>query len=157
MAAVTAGPPPLRPFGLVLRRDGTFWHEGVQVTHPKLHGQFLRSVEWAEDEGTFIVRLRHFRGWLDVEDTPWFVVAYDPEQGEIQLTDGHAERLNVETLRSDADGVLRCQVRGRWDARFTREGQAQLLEAIDLDGDAPALHLGRERVTLPAALAEIQP
>jgi hypothetical protein len=156
-AGVTAGPPPLRPFGLVLRRDGTFWHEGVQVTHPKLHAQFLRSVEWAEEEGTFIVRLRHFRGWLDVEDTPWFVSAYDADRGELELTDGHVERLRVESLRADPDGVLRCGVRDRWEARFTREGQTQLLEAIELKGDAPRLHVGREWVKLPVGLIESQP
>ncbi len=152
--APRSGPPPLRPFGLVLRRDGSFWHEGVRVTHPKLHAQFLRSVEWAEEEETFVVRLRHFRGWLDVEDTPWFVVSYDPASGEIQLTDGHCERLRPETLRADDDGVLRCRVRDRWEARFDRSGQAHLLGALDLEADPPRLDLAGEPISLPALRLE---
>ena len=152
-ASARQGPPPLKPFGLVLRRDGSFWHEGVEVTHPRLRQHFLRSVEWAEAEGTFIVRLRHFRGWLDVEDTPYFVVAYDPPTGEILLTDRSRERLRPETLSLDDDDVLRCQVKGRWSARFTQTGQAHLLDALEFDGDRLVLQLGHERVDVPKALA----
>lgn len=129
---MSEGPPKLAPFGLVLRGDGTFWHEGVQVTHAKLSAHFLRSVEWSEADGAFLVRLRHFRGWLEVEDTAWFVVSYDPDSGEIELTDGTRESLEPGTLRMDPDEVLRCAVKGgRWDARFTRRGQANLLEALE--------------------------
>jgi hypothetical protein len=147
---VSGGPPRLAPFGLVLRRDGTFWHEGVQVTHPKLRAHFLRSVEWSEADGAFLVRLRHFRGWLDVEDTAWFVVAYDAADGQIDLTDGTREPLRAETLRADPDGVLRCAVKsGRFDARFTHRGQAHLLDALEDDGgDGLILHVGARRERL---------
>ena len=140
---MSPGPPRLAPFGLVLRRDGTFWHEGVQVTHPRLAAQFLRSVEWSEADGTFLVRLRHFRGWLDVEDTPWFVVSYDEQSGEIELTDGTREVLQPRTLRLDPDEVLRCAVKGgRWDARFTHRGQAHLLDALEPAADGLRLRIG---------------
>jgi hypothetical protein len=150
---VSSGPPKLAPFGLCLRRDGSFWHEGVEVTHPRLRAQFLRSVAWSEEDGAFLVRLRHFRGWLDVEDTPWFVVAYDRESGEIELTDGTRERLAVETLRADDDDALRCAVKGgRWDARFTHRGQALLLDALEDRGKGPHLRAGSRRLPLPDAL-----
>jgi len=150
---VSAGPPKLAPFGLSLRRDASFWHEGVEVTHVRLRAQFLRSVEWSEADGAFLVRLRHFRGWLDVEDTPWFVVAYDAPSGEIELTDGTREPLRVETLRADDDDVLRCAVKdGRWDARFTHRGQALLLDALEDGAQGLCLRAGARRVPLPAAL-----
>jgi hypothetical protein len=148
---VSQGPPRLAPFGLVLRRDASFWHEGVRVTHARLAAQFLRSVEWSEADGAFLVRLRHFRGWLDVEDTPWFVVSYDPESGEIELTDGKREVLQPQTLRMDTDEVLRCAVKGgRWDARFTHRGQAHLLDALEAGDDGLWLRIGgrRERLDL---------
>jgi hypothetical protein len=147
------GPPPLRPFGLVLRRDATFWHEGVRITHPRLHAHLLRSVEWAETEGTFIVRLRQFRGWLDVEETPYFAVGYDAESGEVELTDGTREPLRVETLRVDGDGALRCEVKGRWPARFLRGAQAQLLAAVDVERGTALLRAGGRRLPLPEELA----
>jgi len=145
---VTSGPPRLAPFGLVLRRDGTFWHEGVQVTHPKLAAAFLRSVEWSEADGAFLVRLRQFRGWLDVEDTPWFVVSYDALTGEIELTDGSREVLQPRTLSVDPDDVLRCAVKdGRWEARFTHRGQAHLLDALEPDEIGMTLRIrGRREI-----------
>ena len=150
---MSAGPPKLAPFGLRLDRDGRFWHEGAPVTHARLHAQFLRSVEWSEADGAFLVRLRHFRGWLDVEDTPWFVIAYDQGSGEIELTDRTREPLRAETLRADAGGVLRCAVKGgRWDARFTHRGQALLLDALEESDGALWLRAREQRLPLPDAL-----
>ena len=97
-----SGPPPLAPIGLVLRRDGSFWHEGVRVTHPRLHAALLAGVRFAEDEQTFVVQLQNFRGWLEVEDTAFFVTEYDAATGEIALSDRTREPLDAATLRSDA-------------------------------------------------------
>jgi hypothetical protein len=136
----------------VLRRDGSFWHEGVRVTHPRLHAAFRAGVRWAEAERTFVVQLGHFRGWLDVEDTAFFVDAYDAGTGELELSDRGRERLDPATLRADPDGALRCTVKSRFDARFTRAAQEQLADALEADGDALFLVVGgtRHRV-LPGA------
>ncbi|MEE9279293.1 MAG: hypothetical protein V3V67_03885 [Myxococcota bacterium] len=145
----SSGAPPLRPSGLVLRRDMTFWHDGVQVTHPKLYRAFLRGVEFAEEEGIFVVRVGQFRGQIEVEDTPYWVVAYDPEPGNLTLTDETEEPLRPETLSIDPDEVVRCTVKGRFPARFTREGQSELLESLDLEGAEPAVRIGERWVAAP--------
>jgi hypothetical protein len=116
---------------LVLRRDMSFWHEGQPVSHPKLYAAFLRGVRYLEEEGVFVVQLGHFRGQIEVEDTPFWVVAYDPDKGEIQLTDETCELLRADTVRADPDDVLRCTVKGRFPARFTHAGQAHLLDAVE--------------------------
>ncbi len=136
------GAPPLRPTGLVLRADMTFWHEGVKVTHPRLHSAFLRGVDFAEEEGVFVVRLGHFRGQIEVEDTPYWVVAYDPERGNVELTDRSDEPLRPETLSIDPDDVFRCVVKGRFPARFTREGQAHLLANLELEQGMATVRCG---------------
>ena len=133
-----------------LRRDGSFWHEGVQVTHPRLARAFRRGVRFAEAERTFVVQVGPFRGWLDVEDTAFFVDAYDEPTGEIQLSDETREPLDPATLRSDPDGVLRCTVKSRFPARFTREAQAELLQAIDSDGEELLLRANHRRIKLPS-------
>ena len=127
------GAPPLHPTGLMLRSDMTFWHEGVRVTHARLHSAFLRGVEFAEEEGVFVVRVGHFRGQIEVEDTPYWVVAYDPERGSVELTDRTEEPLRPETLSIDSDDAFRCTVKGRFPARFTREGQAHLLNNLAIE------------------------
>ncbi len=156
MSPGALGPPPLRPTGLVLRRDMTFWHEGVKVTHPRLHAVFLRGVDFEEGEGVFVIRLRHFRGQIEVEDTPYWVVSYNPESGNVELTDRSEEPLCAETLRLDPDGVLRCTVKGRFPARFTRTGQAHLLDNLEIEGREASVRRGDAWIPLPGLVDALQ-
>ena len=120
------------------------------MTHPRLHRAFLAGVRWAEAEGAFIVQLGTFRGWLDVEDTAFFATAYDAHSGELELSDRSRERLDATTLSVDPDQVLRCIVKGRFAARFTRPAQAHVLDAVDLEAGAIVVRVGRDRVRAPA-------
>jgi len=125
-----------------------FRHEGQIVTHPRLHQVFLRGVRFLDEEGVFVVQVGRYRGQIEVEDTPFWVVAYDPENGEIELTDGSSEKLEARTLSRDPDEVLRCRVKGRFPARFTHAGQAHLLDALELRGATPWLRAGEEWLCL---------
>ncbi len=127
----------------------SFWHEGGRVTHPRLYRALLRGVAFAESEGVFIVRLGHFRGQIQVEDTPFWVATYDPEQGVIGLTDGSEEPLAAETLSVDPDDALRCTVKSRFPARFTRAGQAHLLNSLDVRDGTLALRAGPHWLAVP--------
>ncbi len=121
----------------------------MRVTHPRLHAAFLAGVRWAEEEGTFVVQLGRFRGWLEVEDTAFFVTAYDAGTGELELSDRTREPLRADTLAADPDDVLRCTVKGRFAARFTRAAQAHLLDAVEPDAAGFAVRAGRERLRAP--------
>ena len=121
----------------------------MRVTHPRLHEAFLAGVRWADAERTFVVQLGVFRCWLDVEDTAFFVKAYDERSGELELSDRTREPLAAATLSIDADDVLRCTVKGRFAARFTRAAQAHLLDAVELDNAAIVVRAGRERLRAP--------
>jgi hypothetical protein len=110
---------------------------------------FRAGVRWAEAEGAFVVQLGRFRGWLDVEDTAFFVDSYEAASGEIALSDRTREPLDAESLAADADDALRCTVKGRFPARFTHSAQAELLAAIELDGGGVFVRAGRERRHAP--------
>ena len=159
-SAPPPGPPPLRPFGLVLHHDGRFSHEGVPVLHPRLHEAFLRSVRWLPDPGCFVVQLGRFRGWLDVEEAAFFVRDFDAATGLLALSDASREPLDAATLRlSPRDGALLCAVKRELAppaglvARFGHAAQAELLAAVEGPDEAPSLRLGARSVALPAALA----
>jgi hypothetical protein len=124
-------------------------HEGVAVTHPRIHRALLRGVRFLEEEGVFVTTLRHFRGQIEVEDTPFFVVAYDPASGAVDLSDGTSEPLDPASVTRDADDVLRCRVKGRWPARFTLAGQAHLLDALEARGATLGLRAAGRWVPLP--------
>ncbi len=131
------GPPPLRPFGLVLHRDGSWTHEGVPIRNRKLRAAFDRSVRYAAEEGVFVVQLGRFRGQIEVEEAPFFVRVFDAATGELRLSDGSREMLDLMSLRmSTHDGALLCTVKRDVSpqglpARFFQSAQAELLCAVE--------------------------
>ena len=135
---MSGGPPPLRPFGLVLHHDGRWSHEGHPITHAKLREHFDRNVRYLPEERKYVVTLRHFRGEIAVEEAAFFVRAFDPESGRIALSDRSEESLEPATLApSPIDGALLCRVKRALApegllARFTHAAQAELLQAIDV-------------------------
>jgi hypothetical protein len=150
-----AGPPPLRPFGLVLHHDGRFTHEGVPILNARLRAAFERGVKYLPAEGAYVVTLGNFRGQIEVEEAGFFVRSFDAATGEIALSDRSCERLVPASLRtSPRDGALLCTVKrslvaAGLSARFMPAAQAQLLDAIDLDGDVPRLRIGGVLAPLP--------
>lgn len=122
------------------------------MSHPGLHRAFLRGVRFVEDEGVFVVQVGHFRGQIDVEDVPFWVVAYDTESGLIQLTDRSREPLDAASLAPDPDGALRCRVKGRFPARFTHAGQAHLLDAVEFRDEIPHVRAAGRWLRAPGLL-----
>ena len=140
---VGSGPPPLRPFGLVLRHDGRFLHEGAPILNRKLRTHFERSVAYLPAEGKFVVRLRHFRAEVEVEEAGFFVRQIDLPSGLVSLSDGSRETLELASLTlSPIDGALLCRVKRAMTpegllARFDHGAQAELLAAVDHAGPDP--------------------
>jgi hypothetical protein len=149
------GPPQLRPFGLVLHHDGRFSHEGAPIENRRLREHFDRSVEYLPDEEKFIVRLKHFRGEIEVEEAAFFVRSLDLECGEIHLSDGSREALDVATLsESQIDGVLLCRIKptarpGGLLARFMHGPQAEFFQAVEAEGDGYVVEIGGRREHCP--------
>jgi hypothetical protein len=156
--AGSGGPPPLRPFGLVLHHDGRFTHEGVPILHARLRRAFERSVRFLPDEDAYVVQLGRFRGQIEVEEAAFFVREYDAARGEIALSDGSREPLEPATLRaSPRDGALLCAVKRALApegllARFHHAAQAQLLDALEGPDEAPRLRAGGRSLALPEEL-----
>lgn len=149
------GPPPLRPFGLVLRHDGLFLHEGEPIRNKKLREHFDRSVEYLPGEGKYIVRLGHFRGQIEIQEAGFFVRSIELASGELTLSDGSRERLDVASLAtSPIDGALLCRVKRALVAagllaRFSGSAQAELLLAVEERDGRSVLRIGRDAVELP--------
>lgn len=150
------GPPPLKPFGLVLHHDGRWTHEGIPLRNRKLRETFDRSVRYLPDEGKYVVQLGHFRGEIEVEEAGFFVRDFDADSGEIALSDGSREPLAVRSLAvSPIDGALLCLVKRELHpqgllARFHHAAQAELLHAVEEGPGGHVLPVRGERVPLPA-------
>jgi hypothetical protein len=148
-------PPPLRPFGLVLHRDGRWTHEGVPLLNRRLRAVFERSVRYLPDEGVYVVQLGRFRGQVEVEEAAFFVREFDPERGLLRLSDGSSEPLDPASLRpSPGDGALLCTVKrelaaGGLPARFRHASQAELLHCIEDTPRGPRLRMAGRLHAIP--------
>lgn len=149
------GPPPLRPFGLVLHHDGRWTHEGIPLLNRKLRAAFDRSVRFLPGEGKYVVQLGRFRGEIELEEAGFFVRRFDAESGVVVLSDGSEERLDPATLRlSPRDGALLCDVKrglaaGGLTARFDHAPHAELLLAVEEREGGPGLVLAGAWHPLP--------
>lgn len=149
------GPPPLRPFGLVLHRDGSWSHDGVPVLNRRLRRVFDRSVRFLPEERKVVVQIGRFRGEIEVEEAPFFVREADVASGRLRLSDGSEELLDPSSLRrSPLDGAFLCWVKRDLApegllARFTHAAQAELLAAVEEAPTGPALRWAGELVPLP--------
>lgn len=147
--------PPLRPFGLVLHHDGSWTHEGHPIRHERLRRAFDRAVRFLPEEGKFVVQLGRFRGQIEVEEAAFFVRDLDLASGEITLSDGLREPLDVSSLHvSPIDGALLCRVKRELAsagvlARFGHGAQAELLQAVDEGTGGPHLRLAGRAWALP--------
>lgn len=154
-APTRSGPPPLAPFGLRLHHDGRFSHEGEPIRHEKLRQHFDRAVAYLPEEGKFVVRLGHFRGEVEVEEAGFFVRSVELETGEIRLSDGTRETLDVASLTlSPIDGALLCRVKrdlvpDGLPARFQPSAQSELLLAVEDRAGKAVLRLAGRTVLLP--------
>ena len=159
-AAEGRGPPPLRPFGLVLHHDGSWTHDGQPIRNNRLREAFDRGVRYlpgerADGEGVFVVALGRFRGQIEVEEAPFFVRQFDPPTGTLTLSDRSTELLDVASLHSSPrDGALLCSVKrdlvpAGLLARFSHAAQAEFLHAVEDGEQGPSLPIGRIRHPLP--------
>jgi len=150
-----AGPPPLEPFGLVLHHDGSWTHQGQPILNRKIRERFDGSVRYLPEEGKYVVQVGRFRGEIEVEEAGFFVRDLDLGRGEVALSDGSRDPLDLESLRlSELDGAYLCTVKralvpGGLPARFTHAAQAELLNAVTETAEGPALRLKRRLRPMP--------
>jgi len=146
------GPPPLRPFGLVLHHDGSWTHEGQPILNRRIRERFDRSVRYLPEQGKYVVQIGRFRGEIEVEEAGFFVRDVDLARGGVALSDGSRDAFDLASLRvSELDGAYLCTVKrelvpGGLPARFTHAAQAELLAAVDETEQGPVIRLeGRLR------------
>ena len=150
-----AGPPPLRPFGLLLHHDGRWTHEGQPILNRRIREKFDRSVRYLPEQGKYVVQIGRFRGEIEVEEAGFFVREFDPESGEVALSDGGREALDIASLTpSERDGALLCRVKfelaaGGLLARFSHAAQAEFMNAVEARGDRAAVRIAGELRPLP--------
>ncbi len=149
-----AGDPPAPR--LFIARDGTWHHDGYEITHERLLGYLWTSLR-VDAEGHHVLA-GSLRVPVDVEDAPFVVLRVElaDSAANVVLSDGDREPLAVHTLRFGPGDVPYCRVKGgAFAARLSRPAAWQLLQAVEADETTGQLHLvlGRRRLSIPAPMS----
>jgi hypothetical protein len=140
---------------LVIRADGSWWHEGSRIGRPRLI-RLLSRVLRRDDDGYVLVTPAEKLS-IEVEDVPFLAVdvnhtaegfSFRTNVGdEVFIDAAHPVRMaEVQGLPSRAPYVL---VRGRLEARVDRAAYYRLVEMLPVEGDALVLKSGGARFELP--------
>jgi uncharacterized protein len=138
---------------LRIDREGDWYDEGVQVTHPGILANLRSNLK--KDADGFFIQAR-VRIPVRVDDVAW-VVSRIERRGEAlhaTVNDGTEERIDPATVRLGADDVPYCTVKeGAFEARFSRAATFQLLALADYDeaSGRGALRLGGREYPLARA------
>lgn len=141
--------------GIVLDREGRWWHDGEPVEHPKVVAAFDAGLQPAE-EGRFKLVIGGDWCFVQVQGAAYRVVDAwaEPNRMALRLSDGSRELLDPTTLSVDGSGVLNCRVKeGRALARLSRTAQVQVGTRLELDRGMVMLVLDEARLatSLPEA------
>ena len=143
-----------RESSIRLTRSGQFEHEGQVVAHPSMALAFARWLRRHPDNERFILSNGYDWTYLQVEDTPYFVLSVildemvsNSPRLKITLSDQSQEPLALDSLRIGANDALYCSVKcGEFEARFTPFAQQQLEPfLVEIEGEV-ALEVGGYRV-----------
>lgn len=153
-------PPPegrSRESTIHLDKNGRFWHDGEPVEHAGMAKAFAAWISKHPDDGRFILTNGYDWTYFSVEDTPFFITRVIPEPGQVvvELSDGTAETLDLETLSEGAESALFAQVKaGAYAARFTQSAQLGLAPLLVEDSSGRVLlEVGQRRYAIPARKA----
>lgn len=131
---------------IVLDAEGTFFHDGAKVAHPKLAAAFHKWISRHPDDGRYILTNGYDWTYFTVEDVPYFVRSVRDVDGSAVLTlnDDSEETLDPASLRvgprDDLYLVVKRSVRGGpFDAKFTRAAQIQLAPFLREEGGQVAI------------------
>jgi hypothetical protein len=121
------------PPGLFLARDGTWFHDGLGIHHPRLAALLHRSIARGDDGG-LIVTMGRDRLSFAAEDAPYLVRALRIDDATATLSDGTEETL-VGPLLVDVAGRVRVRVKngGFW-ALLSRATASVVMGGLDEDG-----------------------
>ncbi|HEX4422101.1 MAG TPA: hypothetical protein VH165_29520 [Kofleriaceae bacterium] len=122
----------MRAIGLRLDRTGMFWHEGTQVTHPRLRQALLRWLD-VRDDGRDVVRLDDKRyAYVEIEDAHLRArsARWDGDRCFVLWDDDRETELDYGSLRQAPDHALYVRVHDRLRGRIAGPAYHAVAERI---------------------------
>ncbi len=127
---------------IFLDREGNWFSDGEEITHPRTVQLFSRSLRKCPD-GKYELSIGKENCPVEIEDTPYQVrqVDFGSDGVTVTLNDESEEPLALESLEVGENEVLYCRVKQKAHAaRFLRKAYYQLAQRIDYN-DSYGFHL----------------
>ena len=131
---------------IILKKDGTWIADGIEITHEQTRDLFYRAIHWDSGQGKFCLKVGYETIFIEVEDTPHFVIALEPgalaklaSQVTIPLA---AERIKYE------NGNLYLTLDDGLRAKFLSAPYYDFLSQLDEDETGYFVTLSGTRVNL---------
>lgn len=143
----------MRAIGLRLDRAGTFWHDGVSVTHPRLRQALLRWLDVLPD-GRDIVRLDDKRfAYAEIEDAHLRALSarWEGDRVTVLWDDEQEEELDYGSLRQADDHALYVSARARLRGRIAGPAYHAIAERVVEDGGRFVLEAAGKRWPIAGA------
>ena len=131
----------LRSIGLSIDRVGRIWHQGQEVTHPRLRSAILRWLD-VRDDGRDIVRLDDKRyAYVDIDDAHLRAKSarWDGDRCFVLWDDDQDEELAYASLRQAEDNAFYASARGKLRGRIAGPAHHAVAERIVEHADGFAL------------------
>lgn len=115
-----------------LKADGTWMHDGVEITHEKTVQLLKKSIYF--EKGQYYLTGEKIPVPVDVEDVAFFVTGLSKKKEGFQITlsDGSIENLDPVTLNIGKNHGLYCRIKkSETTARFERKVYNELLKDLD--------------------------
>jgi hypothetical protein len=146
---------------IILRKDGVWIADGVEITHEQTRDLFFRSIHRDIKAGQYYLEVGYERIFIMIEDTPYFVTALNrkdgagtglsPETGAITvcLTNGSEQPITSNAL-SYEQGSLYLRTLDGERAKFLSAAYYDLLRDLQEDKTHYFLVIDGKRVNLAA-------
>jgi len=147
---------------MVIRADGSWWHEGGRMNRERMVKMFSRILRKDEDGKTYLVT-PYEKVIVHVEDAPFIAVRVDragdggPQQALAFLTNvgdvaiaGPENPIRVETDAETGEPAPYVRVRGRLEAKIARAAFYELVDmAVPQPDDANTLGVWSQGIFFP--------
>lgn len=136
---------------IVLKKDGTWVADGIEITHDQTRDLFFRSIHWDADQNQYYLEVGYERLFFEVEDTAWFVTALQSGGGKLTalLSDTRTVALEAEALKYENESLY-LGLPGDERARFLSAAYYDLLRDLQEDDQFYYVTIAGKRANLAA-------
>lgn len=136
---------------ITLKNDATWMADGIEITHDQTREVFFRSIHWDEAESQYYLEVGYERIFIEVEDTPYFVMALEHRGTTLiaQLSNHAEQALDAERL-SYVDRKLYLATHDGQRAKFLSAPYYDLLSDLKEDGSHYFIEVNGKRANLSA-------